>query len=335
MYKDSYSRAASARMYQIHLLLRARRKQPLNCTTLARKLEVSEKTILRDVACMVDRLDLPVAFVPRLNSYVYTEPVHGFPAVQMTEGEIVALLIGQKALELYRGTQFHGKLAASFRKLTAGLTDKVTFSGGGEVESVSFARGGMARFEVQAMQALTRGVFRELEVTFDYRKPGDARATRRHVQPYAMTYRGNAWYLVGFDLRRGALRTFAIPRIAQANVSQAQFVRPKDFSVQEFFKGALVVLGGTGDYRIVIHFTAAVADRVREREWHESEERRELAGGGLELRLRLTALEEVAAWVLSWGEHARVVEPPELRACLSRTMTALAKEYLAEPLART
>ena len=116
MYKDTYSRAATARMYQIHLLLRRGGKKRLNCTTLAQTLELSEKTILRDVACMAERLDLPVEFVPRLKRFAYTEPVQAFPAVPMTEGQVVAPLIGQKALELYRRTPFYAQLATSFRR---------------------------------------------------------------------------------------------------------------------------------------------------------------------------------------------------------------------------
>ena len=58
---------------------------------------------------------------------------------------------------------------------------------------------------------------------------------------------------------------------------------------------------------------AGLADRIREREWHESQEIRDLPDGRLELKLRLGALPEIERWVLTWGSDAEVVEPRELR----------------------
>ncbi len=88
-------------------------------------------------------------------------------------------------------------------------------------------------------------------------------------------------------------------------------------------------MGGTGDYRVVIRFTAAVAERIREREWHESQEMRDLPGGALELRLRLGALTEAEQWILSWGAAAEVLSPAELRTSIQKTATTLAATYAA------
>ena len=153
----------------------------------------------------------------------------------------------------------------------------------------------------------------------------------RRVRPYHLANRENSWYLIGFDLQREALRTFALPRIAEVVVSKQTFVRPAQFSPEKFFANALGVLGGTGDYRVVIRFEASVAERVREREWHESQEMRELPGGRLELRLRLGALNEVEQWILSWGAAAEVMAPAELRSRIRRIVTTLAENYAADP----
>jgi predicted DNA-binding transcriptional regulator YafY len=110
-------------------------------------------------------------------------------------------------------------------------------------------------------------------------------------------------------------------------VTKKPFTRPADFSPEKFFASALGVLGGTGDFRVVIRFAAAVAERVREREWHESQEMRELPDGALELRMRLGALSEVEQWVLGWGAAAEVIEPKELRDGVRKTVAELAAKY--------
>ena len=65
--------------------------------------------------------------------------------------------------------------------------------------------------------------------------------------------------------------------------------------------------------RVRIHFDAFAARLVSERQWHPSQSIKRLADGELELTMTLGRLEEVERWVLSWGEHARVLEPDSLR----------------------
>ncbi|MBL9188902.1 MAG: WYL domain-containing protein [Opitutaceae bacterium] len=319
------SRPPLERMLRIHDELR--RGAFTNCTKLAAHLEVSRKTIVRDIAFMRDRLDLPIEFDSQLNAYRYTHPVSAFPTVQVTEGELLALLVARKALEQYRGTPFHRQLENSFDKLTAGLKDRITFSPAEELQSVSFKNVGLGRADLAAFNALSGATLRQFEVEFDYRKPGDKKAARRRVQPWHLSHRENLWYLVGFDTERDALRTFAVPRLTNVAVLKTHFTRPADFSPEKFFATALGVLGGDRDYRVVIRFSATAADHIREREWHESQALRELPDGKLELTLRLGALPEIERWVLGWGAEAEVLQPKELRDRLRATTGAMRAVY--------
>jgi proteasome accessory factor B len=245
----------------------------------------------------------------------------------VTEGELLALLVAQRALQQYRGTPFHRQLEIAFEKLAGGLRDRISFSPADELRAVSFKNIGLGRTDLAVFNALSGAVLRQEEVTFDYRKPGEPRESSRRIRPYHLANRENSWYLIGFDLRREALRTFALPRIGGVVVTKEKFARPTDFSPEKFFASALGVLSGEGDYRVVIRFAASVAERVREREWHESQEMLELPGGVLELRLRLGALMEVEQWVLGWGAAAEVIAPVELRTQLRATTSALAALY--------
>jgi len=323
--RPQLSRPPLERMLRIHDELR--RGALVNCTKLMASLEVSRKTVVRDIAFMRDRLELPIEFDPQIQAYRYTQPVNAFPTVHMTEGELLALLVAQRALEQYRGTPFHRQLEIAFEKLAGGLRDRISFSPADELRAVSFKNIGLGRTDLAVFNTLSSAVLRQVEVTFDYRKPGDTRKSSRRVRPYHLANRENSWYLIGFDLERQGLRTFALPRIAGVAATREAFARPADFSPEKFFATALGVLGGTGDYTVVIRFAARVAERVREREWHESQVMRELPAGGLELQLRLGALLEVEQWILGWGAAAEVVAPEELRQSLRATVKALAKLY--------
>jgi proteasome accessory factor B len=258
-----------------------------NCTNLATRLEVSTKTIMRDLAFMRDRLDLPLEYDPKLYAYRYTYPVENFPTVQVTEGELVALLVAQKALEQYKGTPYQRQLAIAFDKIASGLRDRISFTPDRSAMGVSFHNLGLAKTDLKVFELLSRAVLNELELEFDYQKPQAPEPEHRRIRPYHLANRENLWYLVGFDLARQAIRSFALPRITNTAVTKVEFNRPADFSPDRYFGKTFGAFVGSGDYAIRIRFDADAAGRVRERFWHESQEARELAGGALELSLHL------------------------------------------------
>ena len=68
-----------------------------------------------------------------------------------------------------------------------------------------------------------------------------------------------------------------------------------------------------------------------ERRWHATQEVEPLPGGRLEIRLRLSGLDEVFRWAMSWGEHVEVMEPPELRDRVRTAAQAMAARHGAPP----
>src|ERR1043166_4637711 len=96
------------RMLRIHQVLQSG-KFP-NARILAEEMEVSTKSIHRDIEFMRDRMGLPLEFDPGHQGYHYTQEVSSFPTLQVTEGELFALLVAEKALQQYRGTTFEKPL---------------------------------------------------------------------------------------------------------------------------------------------------------------------------------------------------------------------------------
>jgi len=95
-------------MIRIHQALQSG-KYP-NASKLAREMEVSTKSIHRDLEFMRDRLGLPLEYDGSRFGYFYTQEVSSFPTMQVTEGELFALLVAEKALQQYRGTNFEKPL---------------------------------------------------------------------------------------------------------------------------------------------------------------------------------------------------------------------------------
>jgi len=72
------------------------------------------------------------------------------------------------------------------------------------------------------------------------------------------------------------------------------------------------VHAGEGAFDVVIQFSDRAAGFDSRKKWHESQQLREPEGRGSELRMKLSSLQEIERWVLSWGGDAKVLKPKEL-----------------------
>ena len=322
---ENFSRPPLERMMRLHAALKARRFP--NCQKIAAELEVSAKTIQRDIDFMRYRLGLPIDYHPQEFGFFYSEPVTAFPNIEVSEGEITALLVAQKALAQYQGTPFERPLQTAFRKLTDGLKDRVSFSWHDLEDAISFRSAGASVADLELFETVSKGVLRCVELEFEYRKLKSAGYEARRVRPYHLGCLENQWYLFAEDLERQQLRTFALPRMRKAKLTTKGFHRPADFSISQVLSGSFGVHSAGKKQRIRVQFDSFAARLVAERTWHESQRVTQNKDGSIILELELGGLEEIERWILSWGKHARVLAPKELATRIRDEATAILKLY--------
>jgi proteasome accessory factor B len=319
------SRPPLARMMLVHAQLKS--GDYPNCRKIASQLEVSTKTIQRDIDFMRDRLGLPIEYDPLRFGFYYTEPVTSFPNIEVSEGEITALFVAQKALAQYKGTPFEKPLRSAFRKITDGLKDRVSFSWSELDDVISFRSAGASVADLELFETISKAVLQTLEVEFDYRALTATDYEPRSARPYHIACLENQWYVFAEDTERKQLRTFALPRMRNVRLTTRKFRRPADFSLTEVLSGSFGVFEGGKKHRIRLEFDAFAARLVAERTWHHSQKVRTLKDGAMILELSLGALEEIKRWVLGWGRHVRVVEPASLINAVREEAHAIERLY--------
>jgi proteasome accessory factor B len=283
-----------------------------NASTLAHELEVCPRSIRRDLDFMRDRLGLPVAYDDHRWGYGYTQEVSTFPTLKITEGELFALLVAEKAVQQYRGTHFERPLLGALKKIAASLPDSVSLHLADFDRAISFRTSAEPTRNLRVFDRLARATARRQQLEITYRKPRLARPERRVVDPYHLSNINGEWYLFAFDHLRGDIRTFVPARISQARPTGVTFKHSTGFSMDERLRGSFGVHSAEGRFDVAIRFAPDVADYIREKRWHASQTLRELRGGAVEIRMKLTSLGEVERWILGWGGHAKVLRPREL-----------------------
>ena len=283
-----------------------------NATTLAGDMEVSTKSIQRDIEFMRDRMELPIDFDRARNGFRYTEEVSGFPTLQITEGELFALLVAEKALQQYRGTSFEKPLISAFKKMAESLPDEISLNVGDWDQAISFRTTAEPILNLEIFDALAKAATLRTQLKLCYRKPGRRETEDRVVDPYHLANINGEWFLFAHDHLRQDIRTFAPARIVSMAPTGRTFTRPHKFSLEKRLRDSFGVMAGPGRFDVVIRFNDLVADYIREKRWHASQKLIELKDGGVELRLTLSSLVEIQRWILGWGGGAMVVQPPEL-----------------------
>ena len=261
---------------------------------------------------MRDRLNLPVQFNSERNGFFYTEAVSAFPTMQITEGEFVAIILAEKALQQYRGTHFEKPLLNAIEKIKQSLQNTISLHFSEIEKTFSFSNRAEPVLDMGVFDSIAKATTHRDQIEITYRKPGQPEPELRIIDPYHLANINGEWYLFAYDHARKDLRTFVPARIQSVKPTGKTFERTQKFSLEKRLRDSFGVHAGEGEFDVVIHFNARAADYIREKKWHPSQTLRDLKNGGAELKMKLSSLAEVQRWVLSWGGDAKVLKPKEL-----------------------
>lgn len=324
--QEKQSRPPLLRMNQLHQWFKEKKR--LTAIAMAMELEVDERTIKRDIEYMRLHFKAPIEFDRRLGRYIYTEDFEFFPVSVMTEFELFALLIADKAIAQYRGSPFLKPLRAGLKKIMSLLTGKERSFLQDISADISFHPFAPEETDMNVFRVLAHGLQKRRVLEFDYRNYAQREWHHRRVRPYHFACIDTQWYLIAFDLDRGAMRRFVLTRLKNPEVTKEAFVKPKDFNIYEYLKNSFSAMDEDGkSYDVEIEFNFRGTDDLRGRVWHSSQVRTELPDGGCRLKMHLGSLVEVEGWILSFGPDAKVLNPPELRERVRNRALATARIY--------
>jgi len=312
----------------LHIDQRIRSGQAPNCKQLADDLEVSRRTVLRDIDFMRYDLGAPIKYDRAKGGYVYTEPSWSMPSVHMTEGELFALMVAESAMEACRDTPWASRLQSVLDRIILSLPDRVEVAPRDLLPRVSFAPNAPSCTDPEVLETLSRALAQNRTVRFRYRslRRGDKRDFT--VDPYVLRRARGAWYLVGRDHGSGYVPMFNVSRIEEVKLTERTFdYRATGFDPKEYFKSTFAVYETARNYSVAVEFSGVAAQLVREREWHPSQKLTDLPDGRLRFEVEVNHLDDIWPWVLSWGCEAKVMAPPELVELVARHGHAIARLY--------
>jgi predicted DNA-binding transcriptional regulator YafY len=248
-------------------------------------------------------------------------------AAGLTLSELCALYFSRSLVESLAGTPFRNEVETAFDKLTAALTphmqrflDQLPRVLSTKAQPHTADAGDRSRIEARALE----GTLHQRQATITYYSKSSDRTKEYLVHPYRLAYAHGALYLLAYVPEYREVRTFAVERIQDLSLREETFT-PIEELPQEAFPHSLGVHSGPPE-RIEIEFQPAVADYVKARTWHPSQQVHETANGGIGVTLDVCLDRALQSWILSFGPFARVLSPPGL----AKDIAALFEEARAQ-----
>lgn len=216
------------RLFQIVQHLRGGRL--VTAQMLGQRLEVSERTIYRDIA------DLQSTGVPIDGEagvgYIMREG-YDLPPLMFTRDEIVALVAGARMVQAFGGAAMARAAAEALVKIGAVLPspekDRIRQTAI-HVPSVMMSDAVRA-----AVDAAEKAIEERQVLALDYRDE-QGRPTQREVRPLGLSFWGKVWTIVAWCEMRDDFRAFRIDRIAGMAAAGRTFRPERGKTLTDYYR---------------------------------------------------------------------------------------------------
>jgi predicted DNA-binding transcriptional regulator YafY len=311
------------------LLLHA--KGRLTAQTLAHQLEVSERTIYRDIDAL-NTAGVPIYVQPGVNGGVFLDENYRISLTGLTRAEVQALFVSSNARPL-AALGLESAVEATLLKLFAALPSAHQ----AEVERLR------SRFYIdpanwfQVVEApallpiLQQAVWEDRALQIKYQAV-EGEWFEGVVNAYALVAKANVLYLVA-EKRPGEFRNYRIGRIKQAALTENHFIRQPDFDLAAYWEKSCrqfeqLSLEQFPPYQATLrvhrqafwYFPGYMEGRYQQLGDPD-------AAGWVRLRVTFESIGDARMRILGLGSGVEVIEPNDLRDSVIETACAVANAY--------
>ena len=216
------------RLFQIVQYLRGGRL--VTAAMLAEWLEVSERTIYRDIA------DLQASGVPidgEAGVGYLMRDGYDLPPLMFTRDEIVALVAGARLIRAWGGAGMARAAEEALTKIEAVLPDGARHRAD-QIEIHAFAPE-MTPEVRERIDTMERAAEQRQRLALSYRD-AEGQATERIVRPLGLWFWGKVWTLVGWCELREDFRMFRLDRIGAMTDTGENFRPERGKTLTDFYR---------------------------------------------------------------------------------------------------
>ncbi len=258
-------------------------------------------------------------------------------SVSLRRAQAYALLATRRSLEVLRGSALYDEADLALAQIAKVAQTPFRSSGRSEISGArkledrfffvappprSYAARGEDLDEVFRAVADLRVVRYRARTRAGETKPKD----KTVLHPYAMVVHEGAIIVIGVRTV-GEIEVLPFETMTEIRTSETEhFVLPETFDVAHYMHGPLGVAPPTRA-TFIVEFDARAAADVKTKRFHPQQRIATAPDGRVRVSLPLVDTRAALAFVLSWGDVAKVVEPPELEREVGEVLARASSKY--------
>ncbi|HZP65810.1 MAG TPA: YafY family protein [Rudaea sp.] len=302
------------RILTLHRILKsARYAVPL--ARIMDELGCSRATAYRDIAFLRDALGAPIDSDGENAAFRYAaDEAERFelPGLWLNSEELQALL----ALNELVGRTGPGILASTLAPFRSRIDRLLSNQADGKsfpIERIRVIGSGTRKVDEATFRRVASAVLDRRRLKFDYRARSTDEPTTRTVSPQRLTHYRDNWYLDAWDHGREGLRSFALDRIARAELVDEVAEDREEAELNRHLSSSYGIFSGAPKAWATIRFSPHAARWVADEHWHSQQQGQWLKDGRYELKVPYSNSRELLMDVLKYGPDAEIVAPVSLR----------------------
>lgn len=194
------------RLFQLTNLLRGRRTA-ITARTLAERLEVSERTIYRDIQAL-ELSGVPIEGEAGVGYRIRYD--FELPPLMFDRSEITALLLGSRMVQAWSDKELAGAASRAIEKINAILPDDMKQLA--EQQTLLVPDYFINSKQSDISQTIRKAIENKHRIHLTYNR-ADSEYSERTLDPLGMVYWGGKWTLIAWCHLRNSYREFRIDRI--------------------------------------------------------------------------------------------------------------------------
>ena len=173
---------------------------------------------------------------------------------------------------------------------------------------------------------LQKALQQQYRIRLKYAKKGRDEVDGYEVDPYTLVFHKGGMYLLGNAHNRSGMRLFALERIRGVEVTRQRFEIPDSYQPEAHFSSAFGLVSDT-PMKVRVRFSSEIAHAVKDRIWMAGQKISADSEGRVTVEFEAAGRMELVSWILSYGMHAEVLGPPELRKDVRRHVKEMRQQY--------
>ena len=280
------------------------------------KFEIGDRTLSRDIESLKGLIPIieKIDDSSRKKRYSVDRSIKGKKNLQLDPTELLIVYLSLNLLTPLKGSNFQNTLTTTFDKIRdiVGIENSKYFD---EIEE-SFGSSNTADLsesidpEVLNTCFLAKQEGQQLKIT--YKSATSAEPSIRNLGVLYIYFSNGVPYLLGKDVKDSSIKVFSVARMTEVEMIAEQFNEQLD-EKDDYFADSFGVYRGGPKKKVVVEFSNPVSSFIKERVWHRSQSIIEKEGGLIEVHLEVGLGPELTHWISSYGMHARVISPVDLR----------------------